>query len=104
MVHGTANPDDGWATYLGCSDPVSIPWNPTANTCFTRYQQASPAFLSDSLGGSFGPGPALLDVASTQFDGSGSCEIVPPRQAEEMWFHGGAVGLNSQIALPDECA
>ena len=48
---GTADPGDHWATYLGCANPVSIPWNPTANTCFTTYQQASPALLTDPLGG-----------------------------------------------------
>ncbi len=68
---GTIDPGDHWSTYLGCSDPVSVPWNPTANACFTIYQAASSALLTDPLGGTFGAAPALLNMASDRFDASG---------------------------------
>ncbi len=101
---GTLDPNDHWSTYLGCSNPVSIPWNPTANACFTTYQAASPGLLTDPLGGSLATPPALLNRGSDQFDGSGSCEPTPPRQAEEMQLRATEVGWSTTMSLPDECA
>ena len=93
----TADPDaSSWGTYIGCTDPVSLVWDATANACFTRYQQASPAFLLDPLGGSFPAGPAVLSATSTRFSGDGTCEIVPPRQAELVQLRGAFEGLVTQ--------
>ena len=101
---GMVDPDATWTSELGCADPVAIAWNPTANTCFTTYQQASPALLTDALGGSFGAPPAVLEEASARFDASGTCETDPPRQAEEMQWRASTVGWTTTLAYPDECA
>ena len=93
-----------WATYLGCTSPVSLVWDTAVNACFTRYQQASPAFLLDPLGGTFPAGPAVLSATSTAFSGDGTCEIVPPRQAELVQLRGAFEGLVTQQLTTSQCA
>ncbi len=101
----TTDPDaSSWAKYLGCTAPVSLVWDTTADACFTRYQQASPAFLLDPLGGSLPAGPAVLSATSTAFSGDGTCEIVPPRQAELVQLRGAFEGLVTQQLTTDQCA
>ena len=101
----TADPDSSsWAKYLGCSTPVSLVWDTVANSCFTRYQQASPAFMLDPLGGSLPVGPAVLSATSTAFSGDGTCEIVPPRQAELVQLRASFEGLVAQELTTSECA
>ncbi|MGZ4784446.1 MAG: alpha/beta hydrolase fold domain-containing protein [Acidimicrobiales bacterium] len=101
----STDPDaTSWAKYLGCTAPVSLVWDTAANSCFTRYMQASPAFLLDPLGGTLPAGPAVLSATSTAFTGDGTCEIVPPRQAELVQLRGAFEGLVTQQLTTDQCA
>ncbi len=93
-----------WAKYLGCSDPWSQAWDPTANTCLVRYEQASPAQLIDPTPPPPTAAPAILVAASTDFTGNGTCEIVPPRQQEEVETRAQADGLTAQMDLNSLCA
>ncbi len=93
-----------WAKYLGCSDPWSQTWDPTANTCLIRYEQASPAQLIDAAPPGSTAAPAILVASSTDFTGNGTCEIVPPRQQEEVDNRAQADGLTVQMDLNSLCA
>jgi len=101
---GTTESDVNWPEYIGCANPVTTTWNPTANACYTLYQAASPALGTDPFGGSFGAGPALLMVNSSDFTTTGACETTPPRQAAEMQLHAGWVGLSATVGSPSDCA
>ena len=104
QVAGAAEADVNWPAYIGCSNPVTTTWDPTANACYTSYQEASPALATDSFGGAYPAGPALLVVNSSDFTTNGTCETTPPRQAEEMQLHAADVGLNTTLAYPAACA
>ena len=93
-----------WAKYLGCSAPWSQTWDPTANTCLIRYEQASPAQLIDPTPPAPAAAPAILVASSTDFTGNGTCEIVPPRQQEEVDDRAQADALTVQIDLNTLCA
>ncbi|MHB8497728.1 MAG: alpha/beta hydrolase fold domain-containing protein [Acidimicrobiales bacterium] len=92
-----------WADYIGCSDPWSEVWDPAANTCLTGFEQASPVQMIDPLGPPFGPTPAVLVATSTDFTGNGHCEIVPPRQAQEVQQRAQANGLVVQMDTNKKC-
>ena len=101
---GAAESDVNWAEYIGCSNPVATSWDPNVNACYSLYQDASPALGTDSFGGTFGAGPALLAVNSSDFTMTGTCETTPPRQASELQLHAIWVGLNVTTASPNGCA
>ena len=104
QLAGAAESDVSWPEYIGCSNPVATGWDPTANACYGLYQDASPALGTDSFGGTFTAGPALLAVNSSDFTTTGTCETTPPRQTSELQLHAVWVGLNVATASPSDCA
>ena len=104
QLAAAAESDVNWPEYIGCANPVATTWDPNANACYTLYQDASPALGADPFGGTFGAGPAFLEVNSSDFTTTGSCETTPPRQASELQLHGALVGLSTTTDSPSDCA
>ena len=94
----------GWATYLGCSDPQSTTWNPSSNACLTDYLEASPALLEDPAPAGPGTEPAVLAAGSTDFTGTGSCEIVPVIEGEEVVDRATVDGVPATLDTNTLCA
>ncbi len=93
-----------WATYLGCHDPWSLTWSPSANACLVSFEQASPAqFIDGTTINGVGSPPTLV-ATSTDFLGNGHCEIVPPRQQEEVYLRSLMERVPTQIDTNSECA
>ena len=101
---GAAESDVNWPEYIGCANPVATSWDPSANACYTAYQDASPALGTDPFGGTFGTGPAILEVNSGDFTTTGNCETTPPRQGSELQLRAGWVGLSVTADSPSDCA
>ncbi len=99
LVAGATPPED-WAAYLGCDDPVTTTWTPTANTCFGRWEQASPALMTDPAA----TGTSVFTVNSNDFTGTGTCETTPITQAVELWSGDGHVGIPTGATSPTACA
>jgi acetyl esterase/lipase len=93
-----------WASYLGCTNGWSETWSPVANTCLVTMEQASPVQLVEPLGDSFGAAPAVLVATSTDFIGDGTCEIVPPRGADELDWRALVDHMTVQEDTNDLCA
>ncbi|MCL4449325.1 MAG: alpha/beta hydrolase fold domain-containing protein [Actinobacteria bacterium] len=93
-----------WAEYIGCSDPWSQTWNLTANICLNRFEEASPAQFIDPSPSQSPSDPPILVAASSDFTGVGTCEIVPPRQAEEVQQRANSEILTVQMDINNLCA
>ncbi len=97
---GATTPPEDWASYVGCPDPVTTSWDPVANLCFARWEQASPALLPDPAAA----GTSLFTVSSTDFTGTGTCETTPVPQPTELWMAAGHEGIVAGSQTPADCA